>query len=63
MHFNVPATPGKEDARVLLRHALELRLRVRVQLHVIGPAEFKLTEFSFLDLETGHSETVRLEQA
>ena len=54
---------SKEDARVLLRHALELRLRVRIQLHMIGPEEFPLTEFSFLDLGTGHAETVRLEQA
>ncbi len=43
----------KEDARLLLELALELRLRVRQQLHVIEPHEFGLTEFHYVDRGTG----------
>ncbi len=52
----------KDDARLLFRLALELRLRVRVQLHTISPAEFPLSEFSYRDRETGQVEVVRLER-
>lgn len=50
-----------EDARMLLRMALELRLRVRLQLHKISPHEFPLTSFSFADKATGERETVQIE--
>ena len=43
----------KEDARLLLELALELRLRVRAQLHTIDPNEFSLTSFSYIDKENG----------
>ncbi|HEX8597266.1 MAG TPA: BREX system Lon protease-like protein BrxL [Chloroflexia bacterium] len=48
----------KEDAHVLLRLALELRLRVRVQLHKMNSQEFPLTTFAYRDRETGVTETV-----
>ena len=50
----------KDDARLLLRLALELRLRVRLQLHVMSPQEFPLTEFTYMDRETGQVETVSI---
>ena len=49
----------KEDARLLLRLAVELRLRVLVQLHIMNEREFHVTELSFRDRETG--EVVRVE--
>jgi predicted ATP-dependent Lon-type protease len=51
----------QSDARLLLRHALELRLRVRQQLNVMSPHEFPLTEFAYVDNETGDREIVRAE--
>jgi ATP-dependent Lon protease len=51
----------KEDARLLLRLALELRLRVLVQLHTMNEREFHVTELSFRDRETGEVETVSVE--
>lgn len=51
----------KDDARLLLRLALELRLRVRDQLHTISPTEFPLTEFTYRDRETGLTEVVHLD--
>ena len=51
----------KDDARLLLRVALELRLRVRLQMHKISPQEFPQTAFSFDDKETGERETVSIE--
>jgi len=51
----------KEEARILLRLAIELRLRVRVQLHQMNAQEFPLTEFGYKDRETGEAETVRIE--
>jgi ATP-dependent Lon protease len=48
----------KEDARLLLRLAIELRLRVLVQLHIMNEREFHVTELSFKDRETGEVETV-----
>ena len=54
-------TMEKEDARILLRLAVELRLRVRVQMHRINAQEFPLTTFSFHDQETGVEEVVSIE--
>jgi len=51
----------KDDARMLLRFALELRLRVRLQLHAISPQEFPLTEFTYSDRETGEVEIVQVD--
>ncbi|MEI6043516.1 MAG: BREX system Lon protease-like protein BrxL [Chloroflexota bacterium] len=51
----------KDDARLLLKLALELRLRVRVQLHRISGQEFPLTEFTYRDRETGEIEVVKVE--
>jgi ATP-dependent Lon protease len=51
----------KEDARLLLRLAIELRLRVLVQLHIMNEWEFHTTELSFRDRETGEVETVSVE--
>ena len=51
----------KDDARMLLRVALELRLRVRLQMHRISPQEFPLTSFSFADKETDEREAVSIE--
>jgi len=51
----------KEDARMLLRLAIELRLRVLVQLHTMNEQEFHVTKLSFRDRETGEVETVRVE--
>ena len=48
----------KEDARLLLRLAIELRLRVLVQLHIMNEREFHVTELSFRDRETREVETV-----
>jgi predicted ATP-dependent Lon-type protease len=51
----------KEDARMVLRLAIELRLRVLVQLHSMNEQEFHVTELSFRDRETDEIETVRIE--
>jgi predicted ATP-dependent Lon-type protease len=51
----------KEDARLLLRLAIELRLRVLVQLHIMNEREFHVTRLSFRDRETGEVEMVRVE--
>jgi len=51
----------KEDARMLLRLAIELRLRVLLQLHIMNEQEFHVTELSFRDRETGEVEVVRIE--
>ena len=51
----------KEDARMLLRLAIELRLRVLVQLHTMNEQEFHVTELSFRDRESGEVEVVRVE--
>ena len=48
-----------EDAHMLLRLTIELRLRVLVQLHTMNEQEFHVTELSFRDRETG--EVVRVE--
>jgi len=53
----------KADAQLLLELAIELRLRVRVQLNRISPQEFPLTEMHYIDLETAEVITVRLNDA
>lgn len=53
---------GKEDARLLLDLALEMRLRVRVQLNRMNPQEFPLTEFSYRNRESGELKTVITEE-
>ena len=50
----------QEDARLLLRLALELRLRVRLQMHRMSPQEFPLTTFAFHDRDSGVEERVAL---
>jgi len=52
---------SKEDARLVLRLSLELRLRVRLQMYKISPQEFLLTTFSFDDKETQARETVEIQ--
>jgi ATP-dependent Lon protease len=51
----------KEDARLLLEWAIELRLRVRLQLHAIDANEFPLTAFGYVDRETGDACRVEIE--
>ena len=51
----------KEDALLLLRLAIELRLRVLMQLHIMNEQEFRVTELSFRDRKTGEVEVVRVE--
>lgn len=53
----------KDDARLLLELAIELRLRVRVQLHRMSPQEFPLTEMHYRDLTTGELVTIALRDA
>ena len=43
----------QDDAHLLLRLSIELRLRVRHQLNKIDPKEFPLTSFSYREKETG----------
>ena len=50
----------KEDARMLLRLAMELRLRVLVQLHTMNEQEFHVTELSFRDRASEEVEVVRV---
>jgi ATP-dependent Lon protease len=54
---------SKDDARLLLELAIELRLRVRVQLHRMSPQEFPLTEMHYRDLVTGELVTLSLRDA
>jgi ATP-dependent Lon protease len=50
----------KEDARMLLELAIELRLRVLLQLHIINSQEFHTTELSYIDKENGETRPVRI---
>lgn len=43
---------GKEEARELLEYAIEGRRRVKEQLRVMAPEEFKNVELGYIDLET-----------
>lgn len=56
-------TMTKDEARMLLQVAIELRLRVRVQLHHMSPQEFPLTEMHYVDKATGVVETVQIVSA
>jgi hypothetical protein len=51
----------KEDASMLLRLTIELRLQVLVQLYIMNEQEFHVTELPFRDRETGEIEMVRIE--
>jgi ATP-dependent Lon protease len=51
----------KEDARILLELAVELRLRVLMQLHTISSQEFHVTELSYIDRETKAIKTLKIE--
>jgi ATP-dependent Lon protease len=51
----------KAEAEELLRLALELRLRVRQQLHRMDAREFPLTTFSYVDQATGERRVVGIE--
>ena len=53
-------TMEKEDARTLLELAIELRLRVLLQLHIINSQEFHTTELSYIDKENGETHTVHI---
>ena len=53
----------KEHARILLELAIELRLRVRVQLNRMSPQEFPLIEMHYHDRATGDVVVVRLPTA
>ncbi len=50
----------KEDARILLEMAIELRLRVLLQLHTMSSLEFPLTELSYIDKETSERRIVQI---
>jgi predicted ATP-dependent Lon-type protease len=50
----------KEDARMLLELAIELRLRVLVQLHAMSSQEFSTTELAYIDRENGDVRVVRI---
>ena len=50
----------KEDARILLEMAMELRLCVLVQLNKINNYEFPHTELSYRDRETGEQKAVQI---
>lgn len=50
----------KEDARLLLEMAMELRLRVLLQLHIISSQEFPATELFYRDKETREKIPVRI---
>jgi len=41
--------------------AIELRLRVLLQLHIINSQEFRTTELSYVDKQTGETKTIRIE--
>jgi ATP-dependent Lon protease len=50
----------KEDARTLLELAIELPLRVLVQLHAMSSQEFHMTELSYIDRENGEVKVVSI---
>jgi ATP-dependent Lon protease len=50
----------KEDARLLLEMAMELRLRVLLQLHIMSSQEFPTTELFYRDRETNKREPVQI---
>jgi ATP-dependent Lon protease len=50
----------KEDAQLLLELAIELHLRVLVQLHTMSSQEFHTTELSYIDRENGEVRIVKI---
>jgi len=52
---------SKDDAELLLRMAIELRLRVRLQLHRMDAREFPLTAFTYRDRGRGERRVVEAE--
>ncbi|MGH2508415.1 MAG: BREX system Lon protease-like protein BrxL, partial [Ktedonobacteraceae bacterium] len=50
----------KEDARLFLELAIELRLRVLLQLHTMSSQEFCTTELTYIDRETGEVHVVQI---
>lgn len=50
----------KEDARMLLELAMELRLRVLKQLNIMNSMEFRITELPYIDKGTGEENVVRI---
>jgi predicted ATP-dependent Lon-type protease len=50
----------KEDAKLLLELAIELRLRVLLQLNIINKQEFPLTELHYIDKESNECIPVRI---
>lgn len=50
----------KADAQLLLDLAIELRLRVLLQLHTINSQEFPTTELTYFDKETGEKRIIRI---
>jgi TIGR02688 family protein len=50
----------KEDAKLLLDLAIELRLRVLKQLNIMNKKEFPTTELSYTDKETGECTTIHI---
>lgn len=50
----------KEDARMLLELAMELRLRVLNQLHIMNSKEFCATELTYIDRETREKRMVEI---
>lgn len=51
---------GKEDARFLLEMAMELRLRVLLQLYIISGQEFTITELHYIDKATNERVPIRI---
>ncbi len=51
---------GKTDAQLLLDLAIELRLRVLLQLHIMNRLEFSTTELFYYDKETGEKHVIRI---
>ncbi len=50
----------KEDAKLLLELAIELRLRVLIQLNIINKQEFPHTELHYIDKETSENIPVHI---
>ncbi len=50
----------KEDARILLEMAMELRLRILLQLHTMSSQEFPHTQLSHRDKETTERKVVQI---
>lgn len=51
---------AKADAQLLFDLAIELRLRILLQLHAMNSKEFSTTELFYFDRETGEQHTIRI---